>query len=133
VASDKKQLQHLHDNEKLHNHLATNGIIWHFVPSAPNFGVVWVEKRCPDFNRTFHGFMTDQRIIELENDLLKLTDIEDIDVLAPDYCLPVDRLVAIRKPTTEDFPMNRRVVGNCSPDFGSISGGANKTMERRHT
>jgi hypothetical protein len=41
VASDKKQLQHLHDDEKFHNHLATNGIIWHFVPSAPNFGEVW--------------------------------------------------------------------------------------------
>jgi hypothetical protein len=41
VASDKKQLQHIHDAEKLHKHLATNGISWHFVPSAQNFGVVW--------------------------------------------------------------------------------------------
>jgi hypothetical protein len=41
VASGKKQLQHLHDDGKLHNHLATNGIIWQFVPSAPNFGEVW--------------------------------------------------------------------------------------------
>jgi hypothetical protein len=41
VASDKKQLQHLHDDEKLQYHLATSGISWHFVPSAPNFGEVW--------------------------------------------------------------------------------------------
>jgi hypothetical protein len=41
VASDKKQLQHLHNDEKLHKHLATNGISWHFVPSAQNFGEVW--------------------------------------------------------------------------------------------
>jgi hypothetical protein len=56
VASDKKQLQHLHDDGKLHNHLATNSIIWHFLQSAPNFAEVWEaveksmkKKRFPDF------------------------------------------------------------------------------------
>jgi hypothetical protein len=34
---------------------------------------------------------------------VKLTDIEDIDVLTPDHFLPVDRLMAIKEPTTEDF------------------------------
>jgi hypothetical protein len=58
----KKQLQHLHDDGKLHNHVAINGIIWHLRN---------VEKRCPDL-RNFHGFMSDQRHIELETDLCQI-------------------------------------------------------------
>jgi hypothetical protein len=41
VSPAKKQLQHQHDDEKLHNHLATIGIIWHFMLSAPYFGEKW--------------------------------------------------------------------------------------------
>jgi hypothetical protein len=41
----------------------------------------------------------------------KLADIEDIEVLTPDRFLPVDRLVAIKEPTTEDFPIVHQISG----------------------
>jgi hypothetical protein len=69
--------------------------------------------------------MSDQSIfLNSKPFCFKLTDIDDIDVLTPDHFLLVERLVAIKEPTTEDFLMNR--LGCCSPDFSSISDGANE-------
>jgi hypothetical protein len=107
----KKQLQHLHDDEKLHNHLA-NEIIWHFVPSAPNFGEVCettvksMKIQLRNATLTFKGRSTvlSQFKASLNSISICVTcHIEDIDVLTPDHFLPVDQLVAISEPIIEDF------------------------------
>jgi hypothetical protein len=109
-------LQQVHDDKKLHTHLVTNGIIWHFVSSAPNFGQVWKavvklkKVQLRNTALTFEGFSTILCQIKVSFTskpiCVKFTDIEDIYVLTPDHFLPIDRFGALIEPTTEDFPMN---------------------------
>ncbi|XP_015122234.1 uncharacterized protein LOC107044737 [Diachasma alloeum] len=114
-------LQSKEHNDKIHKHLADQGITWHFIPPlSPHFGGLWEAgvksfkhhlKRICDDLVTLEQFNT--LVIEIEAILNSRpltpisTDPNDLIVLTPGHFLTGDSLMSLPEPDFSETPDNR--------------------------